>query len=295
MYGISRRSVLLSMLAPSEPVIDTHIHLFEPDKFPYHKNASYRPPPAPAAPYLAFAKEAGITGAVVVHPEPYQDDHRYLEHCLKLSPVFKGTCLFDPIAADTPSRMRDLVSRNKGRIVAMRIHVNRARGVPPATSGTIRDRDLKHPNVRKAWRAAGDLGLAVQMHFIPLHAPDIAALVRELSGIPVVLDHMARAGQGTPEEYRTVLGMAKLGNVYMKFSGLNYSSKQKPPYADLKDLVKRTFDAFGPDRMIWGAVGMNMAQFREATSTFEEQLRFTSAIDHAKVRGLTASRLYRFA
>ncbi len=26
--------------------------------------------------------EGGVDHAVVVHPEPYQDDHRYLEHCL---------------------------------------------------------------------------------------------------------------------------------------------------------------------------------------------------------------------
>jgi predicted TIM-barrel fold metal-dependent hydrolase len=295
MYGISRRSLLMSMLAPREPVIDTHVHLFDPAKFPYHPNATYKPPPAPAGPYLAFAKEAGITGAVIVHPEPYQDDHTYLEHCFKASPIFKGTCLFDPTSADTPSRMRELVGRNKGRVVALRIHQNRARGAAPTTSGSIRDRDLSHANVRKSWRTAGDLGLAIQMHFIPVHAPSIATLAREFNGIPVVLDHMARAGQGTPEEYNAVLAMAKLGNVFMKFSGLNYSSKQKPPYADLKDLVKRTFDAFGPDRMIWGVLGMNMRELQEANSTFDEQLRFASAADRAKVRGLTAARLYRFA
>jgi predicted TIM-barrel fold metal-dependent hydrolase len=295
MDGISRRSVVLSMLAPPEPVIDSHIHLFEPDKFPYHPRATYKPPAAPLRDYLAFAKEAGITGAVVVHPEPYQDDHRYLIHCLRASRILKGTCLFDPTAPATPARMRELVSDNKERIVALRIHVNRARGVPPTNSGPIRDRDLKHPNMKRTWRAAGDLGLAVQMHCIPAHAPEIAALAKEFSTVPVVIDHMARAGQGTADEYKAVLEMAKLGNVYMKFSGLNYSSKAKPPYADLNDLVKRTFDAYGPERMMWGVLGMNMGEFRVNTATFNEQLRFASAADRAKIRGLTAARLYRFA
>src|SRR5262245_7875023 len=139
MEGINRRSLLLSMLAPGDPLIDTHIHLFEPDKFPYHALATYKPPPARVAPYLAFAKEAGIKGAVVVHPEPYQDDHRYLEYCLKASSLFKGTCLFDPIDAATPQRMGDLVRRFKGRIVALRIHENRGPGVAPTSSGAIRD------------------------------------------------------------------------------------------------------------------------------------------------------------
>lgn len=286
MDGISRRSVLMTMLAPREPLIDTHIHLFDPDKFPYHPNAVYKPAASPMAPYLAFAQKAGITGSVVVHPEPYQDDHRYLEHCLKASPLFKGTCLFDPIAADTPARMRDLAGRYKGRIVALRIHENRERGTPPTTSGAIRERDLKHPNVKKSWRAAGDLGLAIQMHCTPVHGPDIAALAREFSGVPVVIDHLARWKQGTPEQYKEFLTMAKLGNVYMKFSG---------PFRDDRDVVRRTFDAYGPDRMIWGGLGMNMEEFRKATAQFDEQFQFATPTDRAKIRGLTAQRLFHFA
>lgn len=286
MDGISRRSLLLSALAGSEPIIDTHIHLFEPDTFPYHANAVYKPAPSALAPYLAFAKESGITGTVIVHPEPYQDDHRYLEHCLKASSMFKGTCLYDPIAADTPERMSDLTRRNKGRIVALRIHVNRERGVAPTTAGAIRDRDLKHPAVKKAWRAAGDLGLAIQMHCIPLHAPEIAALAREFGTIPVVIDHLARWKQGTPEQYTAMLATAKLGNVYMKFSG---------PFREDKDIARRTFDAFGPDRMIAGGFGTSMALFRKANAMLDEQFRFASSEDRAKIRGLTAARLFRFA
>ena len=125
--------------APGAPLIDTHIHLFASDqkKFPYHKNASYKPPAQDLEPYLAFVKQAGIDGAVIVHPEPYQEDHSYLEHCFAHEPrkgFFKGTCLFDPIAPDTPDRMAALVKRNPDRIVALRIHENREAGVKPTVS-----------------------------------------------------------------------------------------------------------------------------------------------------------------
>ena len=85
--------------------------------------------------------------------------------------------------------------------------------MPPTTAGPIRDRDLNHPMMRTNIRKAHDLGLGIQMHFIPLHAPEIAKLAREFSKTPFVLDHLARAGFGTPEQYESVLGMAKLGNV----------------------------------------------------------------------------------
>jgi hypothetical protein len=66
------------------PVVDTHLHCFagaRDPRFPYHERAPYRPE-APATPerLLDRMDGAGVDFAVVVHPEPYQDDHRYLEH-----------------------------------------------------------------------------------------------------------------------------------------------------------------------------------------------------------------------
>ncbi len=283
---------------PPGMVIDTHVHLFDPERFPYHPNAVYRPPAARLDEYAAFVREAKLSHTVIVHPEPYQVDHRYLEYCFAHEPsrgYFKGTCLFDPIAPATPSRMADLVKANPGRIVALRIHVNREAGTAPTTSGPIRDRDLRHPAMKTTWRKAHELGLAIQMHFIPVHAPDIARLAGEFRDTPVILDHLARSGQGTPEQYNEVLRMAKLPQVYMKFSGVTYSSKQPSPHRDVKPLVKRTFDAFGPERMIWGGVGMNMAEYARNGAMFDEMFDFASEADRSRIRGCNAVRLFRFA
>ena len=283
--------------APNSPVIDTHVHLFADDKkqFPYHKNSTYNPPPAPLAPYVKFVRKAGIDHTVIIHPEPYQDDHRYLEYCFANEPspgFFKGVCLFDPISPETPARMAELVKRNPNRISALRIHTNRDKGVAPTTSGPIRDRDLNHPQVRTNIAKAHDLGLGIQMHFIPLHAPEIAKLAKDFSKTPFILDHLARSGFGTPEQYKTVLAMGKLPNVYMKFSGVRYSSKQESPYLDVKPLIRRTFDAFGPGRMIWGGLGDNMKEYQEAVRVFDSMLDFASEKDRAQIRGLTAARLF---
>jgi predicted TIM-barrel fold metal-dependent hydrolase len=300
---VNRRQFLFTTAAGAAfaadrtPLIDTHIHLFADDmkQFPYHARASYKPAASPLAPYVKFVREAGIDHTIIVHPEPYQDDHRYLEYCFANEPspmFFKGTCLFDPIAPDTPARMAELVKRNPGRIVALRIHTNREKGVAPTTSGSIRDRDLKHPAMRTAIRAAHDLGLGIQMHFIPLHAPEIASLAREFSSTPFILDHLARSGFGTPDQYQVVLGMGKMRNVYMKYSGVRYSSKQEPPYLDAKPLVRKTFDAFGPDRMLWGGLGHNMSEFRQAKAVFDSMFDFASEKDRAQIKGLTAAKLF---
>lgn len=289
----------MSAARPKGLLIDTHVHLFASDseRFPYHKNAAYRPKAAPLEKYSAFVKQAEIDHAVIVHPEPYQDDHSYLEYCFANEPspgFFKGTCLFDPIDPETPARMAALVKKNPGRIVALRIHENREAGVAPTKSGTIRERDLRHPAMKTTWRAAHDLGLAIQMHLIPYHAGQIEELAHEFSSTPVILDHLARAGQGTPEQYDKVLAMSRLKRVYMKFSGVNYTSKQPSPFRDAKPLVRRTYDAFGPNRMIWGGFGMNMADFEKNCAMFDEMFDFISESDRAKIRGLTAARLFGF-
>jgi predicted TIM-barrel fold metal-dependent hydrolase len=152
---------------PEGTLIESHVHLFanDSDRFPYN-SAAYKPRPAPVEDYVEFAREARLDHAVIVHPEPYQDDHRYLEYCLTREPFggfFKGTCLFDPIDPETPKRLQALVRRNPGRIVALRIHEVRPAGTPSTVTGAIRDRDLRDPRMALSWRAAHELGLSIQM------------------------------------------------------------------------------------------------------------------------------------
>jgi predicted TIM-barrel fold metal-dependent hydrolase len=190
--------------------------------------------------------------------------------------------------------MEALVKKLPGRIVALRIHENHKPGTPPTNSGAIRDRDLTAPAMRETWRKTHALGLAIQMHFIPFYAPQIGALAERFPEMPVILDHLARSGQGTPDEYDQVLKLSRLPKIYMKFSGVSYSSKAGYPYRDVQPLVRRTFDAFSPDRMLWGGLGMNMAEFKKNQVMFEEMFAFASAADRAKIQGGTAAHLFQF-
>jgi predicted TIM-barrel fold metal-dependent hydrolase len=288
---------LVRAARPSGLLIDTHIHLFDPRRFPYAANATYQPKPQPLEAYVEFVRQARLDHTIIVHPEPYQDDHRYLEYCFAHEPspgYFKGTCLFDPVAPDTPARMQALVRKLPDRIVALRIHENHKPGTPPTTSGAIRDRDMAAPAMRDTWRKAHELGLAIQMHFIPYYASQIGTLADQFRDVPVILDHLARSGEGTPAEYDRVLELARPPRVYMKFSGVSYSSKAGYPYRDVQPLVRRTFDAFGPDRMIWGGLGMDMPAFEQNVAIFEEMFGFASETDRAEIRGLNAARLFRF-
>jgi predicted TIM-barrel fold metal-dependent hydrolase len=303
MSEVSRRALLgaaaagaaMSRLLAARPqgyLVETAIHLWAADqnRFPYHPNATYRPAPLPLEMYAAFVRESKLDHTVIVHSEVYQDDHRYLEYCFEHEPspgFFKGTCLFDPIDPRTPDRMQELVRRLPNRIVGIRIHEMHARGTPSTTSGPMRDRDMRSAGMKNTWRKAHELGLAVQMQCIPCYAPQVAALASEFRDMPVLIDHLGLPARGTAAEFEEVINTSKLPHVYMKVSSLNAVPNVQP-------LVRRLYDAFGPDRLIWGGYGMSMPAFVEATALIDRTFDFAPESDRDKVRGLNAMRVFGF-
>lgn len=258
-------------------IIDTHVHVFAEDQsqFPYHKNAPYHPPPAPVEEYLKKMDEMGIDRAVLVHPEPYYDDHRYVLYCLEKYPErLKGTCLFDPESPDSPRALRELVQKQP-RIVALRIHAYRPDNIPSLLSA----------QVRTLWQRAGSLGLSIQMHIVPRYAQDVGELVKAFPDIPVLIDHLGRPAQGSKEEYEYVLRLAKFDNVYMKLSGVRYISKEPFPHQDAKPLVRQIVETFGSERMIWGG---------GEPAIVNVQLDFLTESERNKVLGETAAKLFGF-
>jgi predicted TIM-barrel fold metal-dependent hydrolase len=284
---------------PKGPIVDSHVHLFSDDvrRFPFAPDAPYKPAALPVEEYVRFATSVGIDRAVIVHPEPYQDDYRYLEYCFTKEPspgFFKGICLFDPTAHDTPDRISTLVGINPGRIAGLRIHETHKPGTPSLTSGPIKDRDMHSPAMKATWRRVQQLKLAIQMHFLPYYAPQIGELAEQFPEVPVILDHLGRVGEGTPADFGAVLRLAKLPQVYMKYANVSSSSKEKYPYADVRPMVRRIYDAFGADRMIWGYFGHDRAGFDKEVELFDIMFDHVSEADREKIRGGNALKLFHW-
>ena len=96
-------------------IIEWNTHIFSPDlqRYPFHEKAAYTPdvsiqPADPLGAYLAHMDQHGIDRAVLVHPEPYGDDHRLVLACLEQEQErVKGTCLFYPKDPDAPRKMEE--------------------------------------------------------------------------------------------------------------------------------------------------------------------------------------------
>src|SRR5262245_32076982 len=198
---------------PAVPRVDAHLHCFAgagDARFPYHERGTYKPE-KPATPdhLLAVMKEAGVDYAIVVHPEPYQDDHRYLEHCLSVGKgKLKGTLL---LFADRPGSLEKMPELcRKLPVVAVRVHAYAPDRLPP----------FGKPELKRLWQMATDNGMAVQLHFEPRYAAGFEPLIREFAKTRVIIDHMGRPFQGTPAEHAVVLGWARYDNTVMKLSSI---------------------------------------------------------------------------
>jgi predicted TIM-barrel fold metal-dependent hydrolase len=229
-------------------------------------------------------KEARVDYAIVVHPEPYQDDHRYLEHCLAIGKEkLKGTLLLFADREGSLEKMPELC--RKLNPVTVRVHAHSADRLPP----------FGKPELKRLWSMATDYGLAVQLHFQPKYAPGFEPLIREFSKTTVIIDHMGRPFQGTPAEHAVVMRWAELPNTVMKMSSLPPPAEK--PDSEIAPVVKQLTSAWGAERMIYGdsfGAETTGATYRQAFERARGLLAHLSTAEQDKVLGGTAARLFGF-
>lgn len=274
---------------PIPPLIDTHLHCFAgPNSadFPYHKNAPYRPAEVASPEKLLKCMDAaGIDYAVVVHPEPYQDDHRYLEHCLEVGGGrLKGTALVFSDRSESLTKIGPLCQALD--IVAVRVHAYAPERLPNFDSNDLRE----------LWKWADLLGIAVQLHFEPKYAKRLEPYIREFPSVKVLIDHLGRPFQGSDEEYQTVLKWSDLPNTILKVSSIPYP--EKFPHRDIRPLLQQLLGAYGSERMMYGG-GFNAAATGPSYKAAFERARglFGNAQPHEldNIFGVTAKKLFRFS
>ena len=262
-------------------IIEWNAHLFSADteRYPFHPRAAYKPgpdrlSPDPLADYLAELDARGVDRAVLVHPEPYGDDHRLVLDSLQRVPGrFLATALFYPDDPAAPSKLRDLVAQEP-RICALRFHAHRGKEQYLSS--------FSDPGVVALWRTAADLGLVVELHIGPNYAEQVVPLITEYATTPVLIDHLAEPHMGNAVEYAHVLELARFDHVYMKLSGLNHFASDGPLYRSAKPFTRRVIAAFTPARMVWGS---------GSPAIVDEHLADYSPEERAMVKGENLAKL----
>jgi predicted TIM-barrel fold metal-dependent hydrolase len=130
-------------------------------------------------------------------------------------------------------------------------------------------------------------------------------MVQAHPDVRVVVDHLGRLDltADDPEaDLRLLLALARYPNVWVKVSELSSASKSKVyPFADTHSYVKRVYEAFGPDRLLFGTgyAGSARAHYDRPTLAQEidlirKELPFFRADDREKILGINAARLWGF-
>ena len=225
------------------PGVDTHVHVFEPNRFAYPDGPGYRPRPheSGTADDLALVLgDAGITHAVVVQPSGYGTDNAALLDAIERSGGrYRGIAVVDPgISEEALDRLAG------GGIVGVRVDLET---LIPERSASPAAKAFCGRLARRGWL------LQVQCQPAVL-AARIPAL--QETGLGIVIDHLACADMGLGLDQpglAEVLAFGRTGQAAIKLSAPFRFSREAYPHGDVDWLVRALLDAFTPDRAVWAS------------------------------------------
>ena len=223
---------------------DTHVHVFDPLRFPFAADAAYVPAPAEVGTVEDLAAVldcAGIRRVVLVNPTSgYGIDNRCMLAALQtLGARARGIAR---VPLDIDDAALDALARQN--VVGVRVDFI------GAGSAALADARLPRLLARLA-----DRGLVCVMQGERAQWVDIAPIV---AGTPVrvVVDHCGRpdvaAGVGSPA-FAALLRLAETGRVAVKLSGPMRFSLRPPPFEDTDPFYAAVVRTFGPDALMWGS------------------------------------------
>jgi len=125
--------------------------------------------------------------------------------------------------------------------------------------------------------------------------------VPQVSHTPVVIDHLARIGGTNPirdEEVSQLCALASHPRVSVKVSTFYALGEKKPPYLDLAEMIRRVFEAYGPERLMWASdcpyqLGTGHT-YEDSISLVRDRLDFVGDGDREWLLRKTAERVYFF-
>ena len=225
-------------------IIDPHLHVYSSDTARYSIMGPKPEQDGSVELLNRTMAEAGVDKAVIVQPKHYLFDNRYVADCLKRFPgKFAAVGLVDPTAPDAPDRLEELITEHG--FGGMRLHLGRY-GSPSV---------LAAPDKDPIWKRAEELGACFTLFGRAEDYPALEPIVSRFPGVNVVIDHLAGvpANEAPPcPLLEILLRFASYPNVNVKVSNVGGRSSEPYPHRDTFPMIRKVYDAFGPERLMWG-------------------------------------------
>lgn len=272
--------------------LDAHSHIWTRDVKRYPLAAGktvddLAPPSFTAEELLETAKRENVDRVVLICHHPYYGfDNSYLiDTAAKYPQAFRIVGALDESKPQADARMRELLTQ---RVTGFRI--------TPLFSGNSW---LDSPGMRLMWQTGAVTGQAMCCLINPENLPQVAKMCERHRETPVVIDHFARIGmmgEIRREDLDQLCALSRFEKTYVKISAFYALGAKKPPYHDLVPMIKRLFDAFGPERLMWASDSPYQLQgehtYRASISLVRDHLNFLTEKDREWLLSKTAEKVF---
>jgi predicted TIM-barrel fold metal-dependent hydrolase len=295
----------LAAKGSERPIIDAHMHVWANDSqrypfaHPYAKDYAGMPHEGTVEILIDDMDRHGCTHCVLVQTICHGWDNTYLADCVKRYPTrFKGHGLIDPTDAKVADRL-EYWTKEHG-LVGMRFSPIYYQNGVHGGDGWLADEET-----HRLWRKAEQLGSVFNFYIGPKQLPTLAKMVEAHSEVRVIVDHLSQldlAAENPEPDVGLLLAMARYRNVWVKVSELSSVSRsRKYPFADAYPCVRRVYEAFGPDRLLFGTgypgaarAAYNRPPLDAEIALIDKEIPFFTPEDRRKILGKNAAKLWGF-
>jgi L-fuconolactonase len=277
MLEMTRRTLLKLGVATAMPVqtsyriIDSHVHVWKHDpKYPFAPGANVPARDATPEMLLALMKANGVSKTVIIQVIHYKYDNRYALDVLRQYPgTFRGVCRVDPVDPASPDHLSYWTEQG--------FHGVR---ISPAADGS--GDWFRGPLMPSLWKRCQDLKVPMTVLAPITRMPDVVPLMDRTPELTLVIDHMADCPIDQPEQLEKLIALRRYPNVFVKISHTWSISKQPYPWLDAQQYVKRLYDAYGPQRLMWATdwpILETWTTYDKALSVVRDEMKFLNAKD----------------
>jgi L-fuconolactonase len=290
---MTRRTLLKFAAAAALPaqntgyrIVDSHVHVWKHDpKYPFAPGANVPARDATPEMVLDLMKANGVSKTVIIQVIHYKYDNRYVADVLKQYPgTFRGVCRVDPLDPAAPDHLSSWTERG--------FHGVRISPAADASGDWIRGA-LMPP----LWKRCRDLKVPMTVLAPITRMPDVVPLMDRTPNLTLVIDHMADCPIDQPAQLEKLIALRRYPNVFVKISHTWSISKQPYPWLDAQQYVKRLYDAFGPQRLMWATdwpILETWTSYDKALTVVRDEMNFLNSDDKHWLLGKTAERVWPF-
>ena len=228
----------------NSPIIDCHLHVYWPEKYPYPEGPGAKPNPGeivgdPATMHKTLS-DNGVTHALLVQPSAYENDNRPMIDTIAAA---KGR-IRGIAAANVGMTDEDLIQLKRDGIVGVRLNLY-----------SFANDIFNQPGIEDFLKRCARNDIIAEVFATPETWPKV---IDKLRACParMVFEHMGwpKVEDGVEQEgFQLLLGLAREKDCAVKLSCAFRMGKTGFPFPELTPYVEKLLEVFGPDRCMWGS------------------------------------------